>query len=168
MLESLITEKTVVNSFSKNFIMTGWRIGNIIAPAEIIHVIQQINENVVFTAPAISQRAALYALTHRAQLLPQIVEEYHRRTFYAAERVNRIPNLSVLYPPKGSFYLFVNIKETGLSSEEASEKILTQAHVLTLPGNAFGACGQGYLRIACTVCVEKLGEAFDRIATIHI
>ncbi len=160
-------ERTIVlNSFSKNFTMTGWRVGNIIAPKEIIQIIQQINENVVFTAPSISQRAAIYALRHRREIQPAMVEEYRKRMFYAAERVNQIPKLGVIYPPKGSFYLFINIKETGLTSEEAAELILKEAHVLVLPGNAFGNCGEGYVRIACTVNVDTLKEAFDRIAKI--
>lgn len=158
----------VLNSFSKNFTMTGWRVGNIIAPAEIISVIQQINENVVFTAPSVSQRAALFALRNRHAVQPPMVEEYRRRIYYAAERINSIPWMSVLYPPKGSFYLFINIKKTGLTSEEAAELILKEAHVLVLPGNAFGQCGEGYVRIACTVSIEKLGEAFDRIGRINL
>lgn len=157
-------ERTIVlNSFSKNFTMTGWRVGNVIAPEYIISVIQQINENVVFTAPSISQRAGIYALRHRKEIQPPMIEEYRKRMFYAAERINRIPKLSVLYPPKGSFYLFMNIKETGLTSVEAADLILKEAHVLMLPGDAFGACGEGYIRIACTVNVDTLKEAFDRI-----
>ena len=161
-------ERTIfLNSFSKNFTMTGWRVGNIIAPDYIIKVIQQINENVVFTAPSISQRAAIHALRHRAEVQPPMVEEYRKRMFYAAERINQIPKLSVIYPPKGSFYLFMNIKETGLSSVEAADRILEEAHVLMLPGDAFGTCGEGYVRIACTVNVDTLKEAFDRIEKIQ-
>lgn len=162
-------ERTIIlNSFSKNFTMTGWRVGNIIAPDYIIKVIQQINENVVFTAPSVSQRAAIYALRHRAEIQPPMIEEYRKRMFYAAERINQIPKLSVIYPPKGSFYLFMNIKETGLNSDQAAELILREAHVLMLPGNAFGACGEGYVRIACTVNVDTLKEAFDRIEKIAL
>ena len=162
-------ERTIIlNSFSKNFTMTGWRVGNIIAPDYIIKVIQQINENVVFTAPSVSQRAALHALRHRAEIQPPMIEEYRKRMFYAAERINQIPKLSVIYPPKSSFYLFMNIKETGLTSAEAAELILREAHVLMLPGNAFGACGEGYVRIACTVNVDTLKEAFDRIEKIAL
>lgn len=160
-------ERTIIlNSFSKNFTMTGWRVGNIIAPDYIIQIIQQINENVVFTAPSISQRAGIYALRHRKEIQPPMVEEYRKRMFYAAERINQIPKLSVVYPPKGSFYLFINIKETGLSSVEAADRILKEAHVLMLPGDAFGKCGEGYVRIACTVNVDTLKEAFDRIEKI--
>ena len=160
-------ERTVViNSFSKNFTMTGWRIGNIIAPDYIIKIIQQINENVVFTAPSISQRAGIYALKHRHEVQPPMIEEYRKRVFYAAERINQIPGISVLYPPKGSFYLFINIKGMGLSSTEVSDLFLKEAHVLMLPGNAFGQCGEGFLRIACTVNVDTLKEAFDRIEKV--
>lgn len=162
-------ERTIIlNSFSKNFTMTGWRIGQIIAPDYIIRTIQQINENVVFTAPSISQRAAIYALRFRDQIQPDMVEEYRKRAFYAAERINQIPHMHVIYPPKGSFYLFINIKETGLSSAACTDRILEQAHVLMLPGSAFGRCGEGYVRIACTVEIEKLREAFDRIAKMDI
>ena len=161
-------ERTItLNSFSKNFTMTGWRLGNIIAPDYIIRTIQQVNEAMVFTAPTISQRAAIYALQHRHEIQPAMVEEYRKRLYYAAERVNQIPKLSVLYPPKGTFYLFINIKKTGLTSAEAADLILRKAHVLMLPGSGFGECGEGYLRAACTVNVDKLKEAFDRIAAIE-
>ena len=160
-------ERTIIlNSFSKNFTMTGWRVGNIIAPDYIIRTIQQINENVVFTAPSISQRAAIYALRNRDTVQPEMVAEYKKRMFFAAEKINEVPKMSVIYPPKGSFYLFINIKKSGLTSEEAADVILRKAHVLMLPGNAFGNCGEGYLRIACTVGVDKLGEAIDRIKKI--
>jgi aspartate/methionine/tyrosine aminotransferase len=162
-------ERTItINSFSKNFVMTGWRLGNIIAPSYIIDVITQINEGVAFTAPSISQRAALHALRHRDEVQPPITEEFKKRMFYAAERINQIPNMHVIYPPKGSFYLFPSIKDTGLTSQEVADKILMEAHVLTLPGNAFGACGEGHLRLCCTVSVEKLKEAFDRIEKMEI
>lgn len=157
-----------LNSFSKNFMMTGWRIGNIIAPNFMIDAIVQVNDNVMFTQPSISQRGAMYALRYRKEIQPPIIEEYKKRMYYAAERVNKIPHMSVIYPPKGSFYLFVNIKDTGLTCEEVTDKLLTEAHIVTLPGNAFGACGEGYIRIACTVGVEKLGEAFDRIEKMEI
>ena len=161
-------ERTItINSFSKNFVMTGWRLGNIIAPDYIVQVIQQINENVAFTAPSISQRGAIYALANSDEIQKPIVEEFRARMDYAAKRINSIPWMHVIYPPKGSFYLFPSIKKTGLSSEQVAEKILKDAHVLTLPGNAFGKCGEGHLRICCTVSIEVLKEAFDRIVKIE-
>jgi aspartate/methionine/tyrosine aminotransferase len=160
-------ERTIIlNSFSKNFTMTGWRVGNIIAPDYIIRTIQQINENVVFTAPSISQRAAIHALRNRDVVQPDMIDEYRKRMFFAAEKINEIPKMSVIYPPKGSFYLFINIKASGLTSEEAADLVLREAHVLMLPGNAFGACGEGYLRAACTGDVDTLDEAIRRIKKI--
>ena len=154
----------IINSFSKDYTMTGWRLGNIIASDFIIKTIQAINENLVFTAPSISQRGALEALRRREEIQPAMVEEYRKRIFYAAERVNQIPKMHVIYPPRGTFYLFVNIKDTGLTSIEASDALLREAHVLSIPGISFGACGEGYIRFACTVNIDKLKEAFDRIA----
>lgn len=158
----------VINSFSKDFTMTGWRIGNIIAPDYIVRTIQSINENVVFTAPSVSQRAAIHALRNRDVIQPPMIEEYRKRVFYAAERINQIPKMHVITPPKGTFYLFINIRETGLNSVEVSNVILREAHVLTIPGISFGMCGEGYLRIACTVDVDLLKEAFDRIESVSI
>ena len=158
----------VINSFSKDYTMTGWRIGNIIAPDYIVRTIQSINENVVFTAPSVSQRAAIHALRNRDVIQPPMIDEYKKRVFYAAERINQIPKMHVITPPKGTFYLFINIRETGLNSVEVSNVILREAHVLTIPGISFEMCGEGYLRIACTVDVDLLKEAFDRIEGVSI
>ena len=166
-IEGMKERTIIINSFSKNFTMTGWRIGNIIAPDYIIKTIQQINENVVFTAPSISQRGAIYALRNREVIQPPMIEEYKKRVFYTANRINKIPNMSVL-SPKGTFYLFPNIKKTGLSSIEVSNRILEEAHVLTIPGISFGNCGEGYIRLACTVGVKELDEAFKRIGKMSI
>lgn len=161
-------ERTItICSFSKDYAMTGWRIGYVLAPDYIIQTIKDINENNVFTAPSISQRAALHALRMRAEVQPGMIEEYKKRMLYAYERISAIPNMSVLYP-QGSIYLFPNIKKTGMTSAKAADKILKEAHVLVLPGDAFGACGEGYIRIAVTVGLDKLKEAFDRISAMEI
>lgn len=163
-----MAQRTItINSFSKNFLMTGWRIGYIIAPDYIVRAIQQINENVAFTTCSVSQRAAIHALRHRREIQPGIFEEYRKRAFLVAEKVAPISKMSVL-SPKGTFYLFLNIKATGLSSEEVAARILEEAHVLVLPGDAFGKAGEGYLRIACTSSSEILAEAFDRIAKMPL
>lgn len=166
-LEGMKERTITINSFSKDYIMTGWRVGNIIAPDFIIKTIQGINENVAFTASSISQRGAIYALRYRKEIQPPMIEEYRSRVFYAAERINKTPNMSVP-SPKGTFYLFVNIKKTGLTSIQASDIILREAHVLTIPGIAFGTCGEGYIRLACTVNIDALKEAFDRIEKMDI
>lgn len=162
-------ERTVtINSFSKDYVMTGWRIGAIIAPPQIIDTVRRISENLVFSTPAISQRAALHALRCRKEVQPELTALFKERIYYAAERINKIPNMHVIYPPMGTFYLFVNIKDTGLTSEEAAMKIFEETHVVMIPGNGFGRCGEGYLRIACTVDLSQLKEAFDRIEKMEI
>ena len=162
-------ERTViVNSFSKNFLMTGWRIGNIIAPEFLIKTVAEMNEAIVFSAPSVSQRAALFALKNRKDIQPDIVKEYRGRMEYAAKRINEIPWMRVIEPPKGSFYLFINVKSLGMSSKDVCDMILEKAHVLFLPGNLFGDCGEGYIRLACTAGIDKLKEAFDRIEKINI
>ena len=161
-LEGMKERTITIGSFSKDYVMTGWRIGYVLAPDYLIECIRDINEGICFSAPSISQRAAVHALRLREEIQPGMVEEYKRRVYYAYERVNQLPGFSVS-APQGSFYLFVNIKKTGLSSKEISRKLLAEAGVLVIPGNAFGVSGEGYIRIACTVGVEQLKEAFDRI-----
>lgn len=161
-------ERTItIGSFSKDYAMTGWRIGYILSKPSTITILKDINENNVFTAPSISQRAALHAIELRDKIQPPMIEEFKNRVFAAYERIKGLSNMTVL-PPKGTFYLFPNIKATGLSSEEVADRILKEAHVLVLPGNAFGECGEGYIRIAVTVGVDKINEAFDRIAKMDI
>ena len=154
-----------INSASKNFVMTGYRIGWMVASAALTDALRKANDVMVFTAPAPSQRAALFALKHRHEVMPPVLEEFRRRVFKTAELIQSIPKLSVR-PPTGTFYLFVNIKETGLTSEEFAYKVLEDAHVLMLSGTAFGAAGEGYVRIACTRSVEDLTEAMERIRRI--
>ncbi len=156
-----------INSFSKNFVMTGFRVANIIAPKAIIETIQKINENVVFTTPSVSQRAALHALKLRKSIQSEIVEEFKARVDYCISRINKIKNMSVMQNG-GSFYVFPNIKATGLSSSEVADILMKESHILVLPGDAFGDCGQGYIRIACTVEIPKLKEAFDRIEKLKM
>ena len=166
-IDSMKKRAITINSFSKNFVMTGFRVANIIAPEEVIQTIQKINENVVFTTPSVSQRAALHALRMRHQIQPAIIDEFRERVKYCRQRVSSIKNMSVL-EEGGSFYVFPNIKATGLSSNEVTKLMMEEAHVLVLPGNAFGSCGEGYIRISCTVGIEKLREAFDRIEKMKI
>lgn len=166
-IDSMKKRTITINSFSKNFVMTGFRVANIIAPEEVIQTIQKINENVVFTTPSVSQRAALHALRMRHQIQPAIIEQFRERVKYCRQRAGSIKNMSVI-EEGGSFYVFPNIKATGLSSEEVTKRIMEEAHVLVLPGNAFGSCGEGHIRISCTVGIEKLREAFDRIEKMKI
>ena len=98
--------------------MTGWRVGSIIAPPNIIKAVQTVNDAVMFTAPAMSQRGAIYAIRNRKTIQPPIVEEFKKRMIYAAKRINAMKNISCL-PPRGAFYLLINIKGLQMSSEDA-------------------------------------------------
>lgn len=161
-----MADRTItLNSFSKNYMMTGWRVGYVLGAPHFTHTLKQINNNMVYSAPAISQRAALHALEIRDSIRDIYISDYKNRVFYAAGRINAIPYLSVP-SPKGTFYLFPNIEKTGLTSEEFRKELFEKAHVLVAPGNIFGSTGEGHFRMACTVSMEKLKEAFDRMETL--
>lgn len=161
MAERVIT----LNSFSKNYMMTGWRVGAVIADAEILNVMSRINGSLIYTAPAISQRAAIEALKNRARIRETYVAAYRDRIFYSADRLEAIDYLS-LVRPKGTFYLFPGIEKTGLSAGEFCAALLERAHVLVTPGDAFGRAGAGHIRIACTLDIDKLTLAYDRMARL--
>lgn len=164
-LPDMAQRTVIINSFSKNFMITGLRIGNIVAPKEIAKAVKRINDNVVYCAPVFGQRAAIYALEKRHTYEKMIVPEFEKRMQYAAQRIRAIKGFT-LSPASGGIYLFPGIKQTGMTSMQAAQMLLEQAHVLTLPGSAFGEAGEGYLRIACTVGLEQLEQAFDRIERI--
>ncbi len=156
-------ERTVtLNSFSKNFLMTGWRVGAIIAAPELVRTINRVNGSLIYSAPSISQRAAIAALAVRESIREKYVAKYRERVFYAAERIEKIPYLG-LCRPKGTFYLFPDVKKTGLSSAQFCAELLERAHVLVSTGHVFGETGEGHFRIACTVDEAHLKEAFDRM-----
>lgn len=163
-----MAERTVtIRSFSKNYAMTGWRIGYAMGPAPIVDAMTDINENVVYSAPAPSQRAALAAIRLRGDVIPPIAELYRSRLMAAYQEVCDTPNMHAL-EPGGAIYLWVNVTGTGLSSAAVMDALLHQAHVLTIPGPAFGASGEGYLRLAATLDAERIHEAFTRIRRMEI
>lgn len=166
-LDGMKERTIIINTFSKNYLMTGFRIANIIAEDYIIDAIKSLNDYVVFSAPSVSQRVAYYALKMRHEFQPAIIEEFKKRVVYTANRINSLKNMSVL-EPEGSFYLFPCIKKTGLTSVEVCQKLLEEAHIMAMPGTIFGECGEGYIRISCTLPVEKIEEAFNRIDKMEI
>ncbi len=158
MFERCIT----INSFSKNLIMTGLRVGNIIAPKEVISVIKNINDHMVYAAPSFSQRAALHGLNNFDEIEKDIQDVFYKRLEYVYERIEKIEFLDVV-KTYGSFYAFPSIKKTGLKSMEFTKKLLEEAHIIAIPGIAFGESGDDNIRITCTVGIDTLKEAFDRI-----
>lgn len=156
-----------VYTYSKDYAMTGFRLGHIIASKEVIECARNLNEAVSFTTCAMTQRGAIYALQNRRQIQKGLYEEYRKRMFYVYERIKNMKNIRCL-EPEGTFYLFASIEKTGISSMDIWEKILDEAHVLVLPGSGFGDAGEGYIRIACTVGIDRLKEAFDRMENMFV
>lgn len=154
-------------SYSKDYSMTGLRLGHVIANKDIIAAMRRVNEAVCFTINAMAQRGGICAIENRKEIQKNIRDEYYKREMYIYERIQKMKNISCR-KPEGTFYIFADIKATGISSMEIWEKILDEAHVLILPGSGFGEAGEGFIRIAATVGIDVLGEAFDRIEKMSI
>ena len=162
-----MAERTItLNSFSKNFLMTGWRVGVIIAEPEFLDVMNRINGSLVYSAPSISQRAGIQALAMRKEIREKYVTAYRDRIFYSADRIEKIPYLS-LVRPKGTFYLFPGVEKTGLDDKQFCKELLERAHVLVSAGSPFGKTGANHFRIACTVGIDQLKQAFDRMEKLE-
>lgn len=151
-----------IGSFSKTYAMCGWRVGYAIGPQNIIDITKIINIGTTMCMNAISQKAALYAITHCEDQVKKMVEIYRARVNYAYEKINSIKGLSCL-KPKGSFYMFVNIKETGMKSVEFGLRMLEEAKVITIPGISFGPNSDDYIRISCTIPIDKMEIALNKI-----
>ncbi len=155
-------ERTIlVNGFSKAYAMTGWRLGYIAAPEPITSQIVKIHQYAIMCSPYISQNAAVEALTSCDKEVQKMTEEYNIRRRYLVSEFNRIG--LTCFNPEGAFYIFPCIKSTGLSSEEFCNRLLYEELVATVPGNAFGESGEGYIRISYAYSLKHLMEAVRRI-----
>lgn len=152
----------ILNSFSKTFAMTGWRLGFVIADSNILDVMQNINEGICYSASTISQRAAIEALKNEKKIKSEIRQKFSKRMDYAYQRL-KDNKLFELADTAGAFYLFPKIKNTGFKAENFALKLLKEEGVLVLPGDDFGADNGEFIRIACTQKLEKLKKAFDKI-----
>ena len=158
-------ERTIlINSLSKEFCMTGWRIGYVLAPAEVISAMTKLQENVAACAPLPSQYAAIEALSGRCNYSADMVTIFTKRRNILAEGINKIPKLSCEIP-EATFYLMVNISETGMKSEEFALALLKAVHVAVVPGITYGKCCDNYVRIAFTLGEDKIQEGIKRIQT---
>lgn len=151
-----------INSFSKTFAMTGFRVGYICANETIITNLIKLHENMIASVPEPMQLAAVEAVYHGEADVAEMVKYYDRNRHLIVDGLNRIKGFSCLCP-KGAFYVFPNITEFGMSSAETAEYILEKTHVVTSPGNAFGPGGEGYLRICYASRYEQLQEALERM-----
>ena len=152
----------VLKSLSKDYAMTGWRIGYLIADASFVSVVRHINEAITYSAPAVSQRAALAAMKRHDTITEGLKKLYEARINVCYKKIQQIPQLSVL-PPSGSIYLFVNIKGTGMKAAVFADKLLKEQGVLVVPGEVFGKAYEDYIRIACNKDEVVLRKAFKRI-----
>lgn len=156
-----------IYSYSKDYSMTGLRLGHIIAQKDIIAAMRRVNEAVCFTINAMSQRGGICAIRNRKDIQKGLYEEYYKREMYIYDRIKNMKNITC-NKPEGTFYIFANIKQTGMKSMDIWEKILDEAHVLVLPGSGFGQAGEGFIRIASTVGIDTLKEAFDRLERMDL
>lgn len=155
----------VLNGFSKAFAMTGWRMGIAAGPADVIFHMNKIHQFTTMSAGTTSQYAALEALTSpvRDEEIAVMRQEYDERRHLMVEGFREM-GLSVV-EPEGAFYVFPSIQETGLTSMEFCEQLLKEQKVAVIPGNAFGDCGEGYIRCSYAYSKEVIRECLDKIAT---
>ena len=155
-------ERTVLlGGFSKAYAMTGWRIGYAAGPREIIAAMTKIHQYTIMCAPTMAQVAALEALRGGEDSVMEMVDEYNRRRKLIVKGLRDIG--FSCFEPKGAFYAFPNITITGMSSEVFAEKLLQEEKVAVVPGTAFGACGEGYVRCCYATSLPELEEALVRI-----
>lgn len=151
-------------SFSKNFAMTGWRIGYVIGNSEIISCMNFINEAIIYSACSVSQRCAIYALRDFKRIKKNIVPIFKERIDYAYNRIKNIPFLSCS-KAEGGIYLFINIEKTNMTAKEFTNFLIENYNIMVVCGDSFGV--HGFIRIACTLEIPKLKEVFDRIESIQ-
>ncbi len=154
-----------INSFSKTFAMTGFRVGYICANEKITENLIKLHENMIASVPEPMQLAAVEAIYTGEKDVQEMVKYYDRNRKLIVDGLNKIKGFSCRYP-KGAFYVFPNITEFGMSSRETAEYILEKTHVVTSPGDAFGPDGEGYIRICYASKYEDIKEALRRMERV--
>ncbi len=160
-LTSLYDRTVVVNGFSKSHAMTGWRMGYVCAPKPVIAAMTKLHQFGIMSAPTTSQYAAVEAMRSGDPDIEHMREEYDRRRRYLVENLNRI-GLDC-FEPKGAFYVFPDIRSTGLTSEEFCETFLLEEKVAVIPGSAFGPGGEGFVRACYAASMKDIAEAVARM-----
>ncbi len=151
----------VVNGFSKAFAMTGWRLGYALGPAPIIQQMTKLHQYAIMSAPTMSQLAAVEAMRNGDNDCVYMREQYDMRRRLIVDGFNKL-GLSC-FEPEGAFYVFPCIRSSGLSSEDFCEKLIHEEHVAVVPGNAFGDCGEGFVRVSYSYSIKHITEALSRI-----
>lgn len=155
-------ERTIyINGFSKAFAMTGWRLGYVCAPPEIIKPMLKVHQYAIMCSPTTSQHAAIEALKHCDKAVAEMRKEYdmRRRLMVSGFREMGFD----CFEPLGAFYVFPDIRKTKMSSDEFCERLLMEQRVAVVSGNAFGESGEGFIRCSYAYSVKNIGKALDRI-----
>ncbi len=160
-LEGMRERCVVINGFSKSYSMTGWRLGYALGPEPIIRQMTKMHQFAIMSSPTISQHAAVEALRNGDEDIERMKREYNMRRRLVVDGFRKIG--LECFEPRGAFYVFPCIKSTGLSSEEFAEKLLESKLVAVVPGNAFGDCGEGFIRVSYCYSIQALKEALVRI-----
>lgn len=151
----------VINGFSKAYAMTGWRLGYAVGPRVIMEQMTKIHQFAIMCAPTTSQYAAVSALRNGDADVAMMRESYNQRRRFLIDALRRM-NLEC-FEPFGAFYVFPSIKRFGMTSEEFATRLLNEEKVAVVPGTAFGACGEGFLRISYAYSLEDLKKALERL-----
>ncbi len=159
--EEIKDQCIIVSGFSKNFAMTGWRLGYVLANKEISNSMYKIHQYATMSASSISQYAALEGLRNCLEDVEIMRQTYLERRNFCVKTFNELGLETFM--PQGAFYVFVCIKNTGMTSEEFCKKLLEEQKVACIPGNAFGPAGEGYIRVSYAYSMEQLKEATEKI-----
>ena len=155
-------ERTIlINGFSKAYAMTGWRLGYACGPANIIEQMLKVHQYAIMCAPTTSQYAAVEALKNGDEDVREMCEAYNQRRRYLVHTFREMG--LKCFEPFGAFYIFPSIQEFGMSSDEFATRLLMEEKVAVVPGTAFGACGEGFLRISYAYSLENLKVAIGRL-----
>ena len=156
-------ERTIIsNGFSKAFAMTGWRLGAVIGPSNVVEKMKLLLETTSSCVPPFIQKAGIEAIEGEQTSQKSMYDEYEQRRNIVVDGINSIHGLSCI-TPGGAFYVFINIKKTGMTSESFCDYILEDAGVAILPGTSFGEFGEGFVRICYAVNQDKIKNALERI-----
>ena len=151
----------LLNGFSKSWAMTGYRLGYACGPVEIVDAMMKIHQYGIMSAPTLSQAAGVEAMDHGDKDVDRMRREYKKRRDFLVPALNAMGLRTVM--PKGAFYIFADIRSTGLSSEEFALRLLKEFGVACVPGSAFGPCGEGFVRMSYATSLEKIRLAAERI-----
>ena len=160
-IEGMKERTVVINGFSKTYSMTGWRMGYACAPAPIIAQMTKIHQFAIMSAPTTAQYASIEALRNGDGDIESMLSEYDMRRRLIVSGFNKLG--MTCFEPKGAFYCFPSIKISGMTSEEFCEKLLYEKKVAVVPGNAFGDCGEGFIRVSYCYSTDHIKEALRRI-----